>query len=79
MVALRPKAKVAYYGMINCGGSYDIGAKSCPDHIRERHDALAPLWAAGSALMPSIYSSCDFNGTGAVPRCADSSQLQVNK
>lgn len=79
VVALRPKAKVGYYGMINCGSTPDIGKRTCPDVIKARHDALAPLWAAGTALFPSIYSYCRYtNATSTSPsRCIDESHEEI--
>lgn len=61
--------------MIGCEGKWDLDAGTCTDDIRARNDALAPLWAAGSALMPSIYARCEYNGTGSPPHCADGSDI----
>jgi hyaluronoglucosaminidase len=73
--ALRPHAKWGYYGVIGCGGGYDTPQMSCTDKIRARNDALAPLWAAGSALYPSIYSSCPYDESIVPPYCELNSSL----
>lgn len=79
VVALRPQAKVGYYGMVNCGADVVQHGYTCPADIKARHDALAPLWAAGTALFPSIYSSCLYtNATGSAPaRCVDGSHVEL--
>jgi hyaluronoglucosaminidase len=80
--AARPAAKWGYYGMVGCDGQWDKAAGQCSDAIRQRNDALAPLWKAGNALFPSIYSSCRYgynnnNNNSAHPddtRAADDTQ-----
>jgi hyaluronoglucosaminidase len=71
---LRPNAKWGYYGIVGCYGQWDIRGERCGAAERARNDALAPLWAASSALFPSIYSSCRYSG-GVAPHCLpDASQ-----
>ena len=65
---LRPHAKIGYYGIVGCYGQWDVEAGRCAEDERARNDALAPLWAASSALYPSIYSDCRYAGTP-YPRC----------
>ena len=77
VVALRPRAKVGYYGVVGCAAKYDFDQGGCTGAIRARNDALAPLWAAGSALFPSIYASCLYNGTGSPPHCDDDSHREL--
>ena len=70
---MRPHARWAYYGMVGCAAKWDVATGRCADEIRQRNDALAPLWSAGTALMPSIYSECAYGpgAGGALPlRCA---------
>tara|TARA_B110000208_G_scaffold148731_1_gene179484 strand:- start:50 stop:1228 length:1179 start_codon:yes stop_codon:yes gene_type:complete len=72
--SLRPNAKWGYYGIVGCYGQWDIAREQCGAVERARNDALAPLWAASSALFPSIYSSCRYTG-GVAPHCLpDASQ-----
>ena len=58
--ALRPHARWAFYGMVGCAAEWDVAAGRCSAEVRARNDALAPLWRAGTALMPSIYSECPY-------------------
>ena len=68
--ALRPHAAWGYYGMIGCFARWDVAEGVCDAEIRARNDALAPLWSAGTALFPSIYSECSFApGPDGVMRC----------
>ena len=68
--ALRPHAAWGYYGMIGCFARWDVAEGTCDAEIRARNDALAPLWSAGTALFPSIYSECSFApGPDGVMRC----------
>ena len=66
--ALRPHAKIGYYGIVGCYGQWDVAAGTCGQEELSRNDALAPLWAASSALFPSIYSACQYAGAP-YPRC----------
>jgi hypothetical protein len=70
-------SQVGYYGMINCGSDVEAHGFTCPMDVMSRHDALAPLWLAGTALFPSVYSSCQYtNGTQKIPpRCVDGSHV----
>jgi hyaluronoglucosaminidase len=61
--AMRPHAKIGYYGVVGCYGQYEFKTGTCAGPERARNDALAPLWGASSALFPSIYSSCEYAGT----------------
>jgi hyaluronoglucosaminidase len=56
-VTLRPKAAWGYYGRPGCYSGLDTAANppQCTDSVQERNDALEELWAAGSALYPSVY------------------------
>ena len=76
IVALRPRARVGYYGVVGCAAKYDFDQGGCTDVISARNDALAPLWAAGTALFPSIYASCQYNDTGSPPHCAEDSHRE---
>eukprot|EP00729_Bicosta_minor_P007066 gene7066-13143_t len=67
-VKARPLAKWGYYGVIGCDGGWDITLGTCEDLVTTRNDALQELWAAGTALYPSIYSSCKYTA-GANPKC----------
>ena len=72
--AVRPHAKIGYYGMVGCYGQWDIPAGTCAGAERARNDGLAPLWAASSALFPSIYSACQYAGTPDPSCLPDASQ-----
>jgi len=55
--AMRPKAKVGYYGRPGCytGLNATSDPPACVASVQERNDAVAALWAAGRALFPSVY------------------------
>jgi hypothetical protein len=78
---MRPKALWGFYGMVGCDGQYDLPAQpsggigSCSAEIQARNDALAPLWAAGTALFPSVYSTCQYDPTAQPEACEKNSSL----
>ena len=82
-VALRPRAAWGFYGLVGCYGQWDVAAGGCAAASRARNDALAPLWRAGSALFPSIYSACRYSagaGQSAPPHCLpDASQANATE
>ena len=54
-VQLRPRAKWGYYGRPGCYTGLRPNAPECIGSVVQRNDALAELWAAGTALFPSVY------------------------
>lgn len=57
-VSLRPHAKWGYYGRPGCyflGLNTSAESPQCLDSVQARNDALGDLWAAGTALYPSVY------------------------
>ena len=60
-VELRPHAAWGYYGRPGCYSGLDTGSPTprCIDSVQSRNDALGELWAAGTALYPSVYIGPD--------------------
>ena len=56
-VQLRPHAKWGYYGRPGCYTGLDLKSApaECIASVQQRNDALSELWAAGTALYPSVY------------------------
>jgi hyaluronoglucosaminidase len=54
-VQLRPRAKWGYYGRPGCYTGLEPTGSACIGSVQARNDALADLWAAGTALYPSVY------------------------
>lgn len=54
-VKLRPHAKWGYYGRPGCYTGLQPTTPECVGSVTQRNDALAELWAAGTALYPSVY------------------------
>lgn len=55
--SLRPRAFWGYYGRPGCYTGLDVASDppACDASVQVRNDALHELWAAGSALFPSVY------------------------
>jgi len=55
---LRPLARWGYYGRPGCyTGVAATGDFGCVASVQQRNDALLPLWAASTALFPSVYDT----------------------
>ena len=57
MRTARPRAKWGYYGRPGCYTGLDLKSApaECIASVQQRNDALSELWAAGTALYPSVY------------------------
>ena len=74
---IRPRAKLGYYGMVQC--TFNHTTKECSQKFLKINDQWKSLWEASSALYPELYATCKFSGGNAAPppHCDKNASLKL--